>query len=87
MKKILLAFAMTAMAVQSVSAQTVEDSKFLDNWYVGANVGYEVYDGITLALNVQYATDNSAQFIGGDISEGSVKASGFSITPKISVAF
>lgn len=61
--------------------------KFGDNWYVGANVGYEVYDGITLALNVQYATDNSAQFIGGDISEGSVKAGGFSITPKISVAF
>ena len=39
MKKILLAFAMTAMAVQSVSAQTVEDSKFLDNWYVGVNAG------------------------------------------------
>ena len=60
---------------------------FKDNWYVGANVGYEVYDGITLALNVQYATDAAAEFIGGDISEGSVKASGFSITPKISVAF
>ena len=61
--------------------------KFGDNWYVGANVGYEVYDGITLALNVQYATDAAAEFIGGDISEGSVGAAGFSITPKISVAF
>ena len=60
---------------------------FKDNWYVGANVGYEVYDGITLALNVQYATDAAAGFIGGDISEGSVAAAGFSITPKMSIAF
>ena len=61
--------------------------KFVDNWYVGANVGYEVYDGITLALNVQYATEGGADLIGGDISEGSVGAAGFSITPKMSIAF
>ena len=61
--------------------------KFSDNWYVGANIGYEVYDGITLAANVQYATEGGADLIGGDISEGSVGAAGFSITPKVSVAF
>ena len=60
---------------------------FNDSWYLGANLGYEVYDGITLAVNVQYATEIAKELIGGDISEGSVKAAGFSITPKISVAF
>ena len=60
---------------------------FNDSWYLGANLGYEVYDGITLAVNVQYATEAAADFIGGDIDEGSVAAAGFSITPKISLAF
>ena len=67
------------------------------NWYVGANVGYEVY-GITFQLNLQYAaygdgydgylnkiTDGGD--MGGDIAQGAVKASGFSITPMIKVAF
>lgn len=61
--------------------------QFKDSWYIGANLGYEVYDGITLAVNVQYATEAAKELIGGDISEGSVKAAGFSITPKVSVAF
>ena len=38
MKKLVLMFAAAAMAV-SVSAQTTTESKFLDNWYVGVNVG------------------------------------------------
>ena len=60
---------------------------FADTWYLGANVGYEVYTGITLALNVQYATATAADFIGGDIDEFSVGAAGFSITPKMVIAF
>ena len=60
---------------------------FADNWYLGANVGYEVYDGVTLALNVQYAKENAASIIGGDISQFSVGAAGFTITPKMVIEF
>ena len=38
MKKLVLMFAAAAMAV-SASAQTTTESKFLDNWYLGVNVG------------------------------------------------
>ena len=86
MKKILLAFAMTAMAVQSVSAQTVEDSKFLDNWYVGANVGYTV-SNVTFKANLQYTGTETDTGNFGDLSEGAIKATGFSITPSIGVTF
>ena len=65
------------------------------NWYVGGNVGYEVY-GITFQLNLQYAAfgadghsylDNDGGDKGGDIAQGAVKADGFSITPSIKVSF
>ncbi len=38
MKKLVLMFAAAVMAV-SASAQTTQESKFLDNWYLGVNVG------------------------------------------------
>ena len=38
MKKLVLMFAAAAMAV-SASAQTTQESKFFDNWYLGLNVG------------------------------------------------
>ena len=60
---------------------------FNDTWFLGANVGYEVYDGVTFQVNVQYAEEIAAAFMGGDISEGSVKAAGFSITPKMVIEF
>ena len=64
-------------------------------WYVGGNVGYEVA-GVTFQLNLQYAAygadddgylASSGSDKGGDIAQGAVKASGFSITPMIKVAF
>ncbi len=67
-----------------------------DSFYVGANVGYEVVGGVTLQLNLQYASapeggasylDNEGGDKGGDIAQGAVKATGFSITPIISVNF
>ena len=61
----------------------------LDNpdttYYVGGNVGYTVY-GITFKLNLQYAEGYMADK-GGDVSQGAVKATGFSITPSVSVSF
>lgn len=39
MKKFILAFAAAVLAAQAVSAQTVEDSKLFDNWYLGINGG------------------------------------------------
>ncbi len=39
MKKIYLMMAVAALAAQSVSAQPLEESKTLDNWYVGVNGG------------------------------------------------
>lgn len=39
MKKIYLMMAMAAFAAQSVNAQALEESKTLDNWYVGVNGG------------------------------------------------
>ena len=58
-----------------------------DTWFLGANVGYQVYDGVTFQVNVQYAEDAAASIIGGDISEGSVGAPGFTITPKMVIEF
>ena len=58
-----------------------------DTFYVGGNVGYTV-SGITLNANLQYAgAAANMSGIGGDIGEGAVKATGFSITPSISVAW
>lgn len=39
MKKIYLMMAAAAFAAQNVNAQALEESKTLDNWYVGINVG------------------------------------------------
>lgn len=39
MKKQFLMFAVAAMAAQTMSAQTLAESKFTDNWYVGINGG------------------------------------------------
>lgn len=70
-------------------------AKAASQWYVGGNVGYEVY-GITFQVNVQYAafSETDAGYLhndggdkGGDIAQGAVKASGLSITPMIKVAF
>lgn len=61
--------------------------QFKDTWFLGANVGYQVYDGVTFQVNVQYAEDAAASIIGGDISEGSVGAPGFTITPKMVIEF
>ena len=62
-------------------------------WYVGGNVGYEVY-GITFQLNLQYSAlpgegveKSYMEDKGGDIAQGAVKARGFSITPSIRVSF
>ena len=57
-----------------------------DTFYVGGNVGYTV-SGITLNANIQYTGDNTAVGCFGDIGEGAVKTTGFSITPSIAVAF
>ena len=62
-------------------------AEFQDSWFLGANVGYQVYDGITFQVNVQYAELDAASIIGGDYSQGSVKAAGFSITPKMVIEF
>ncbi len=39
MKKQFLMFAVAAMAAQTMSAQTLAESKFTDNWYIGINGG------------------------------------------------
>lgn len=39
MKKKVLMFAFAAMAAQTMSAQTLTESKFTDNWYMGINGG------------------------------------------------
>ena len=61
-----------------------------DSWYVGGNVGYTVY-GVTFNLNLQYAPSETGKSYmadkGGDIAQGAVKATGFSITPSVSVSF
>ncbi len=62
-------------------------AQFNDTWFLGANVGYQVYDGVTFQVNVQYAEEAAAEIIGGDYSQGSVKAAGFSITPKMVIEF
>lgn len=56
------------------------------NWYVGGNVGYTVA-GITFQLNLQYADGDYMTSKGGDISNGAVKAEGFSVTPMLKVNF
>ena len=66
---------------------SVNLADFGNSWYIGANLGYTVYDGVTFQVNVQYAEDQAPGVIGGDISEGSVKAAGFSITPKMVIEF
>ena len=63
-----------------------------DSFYVGANVGYDVVGGVTLQLNLQYAAygaDGKSYMnsVGGDVSNGAVKAQGFSITPMVKVSF
>ena len=57
-----------------------------DNYYVGGNVGYEV-GGVTFQLNLQYDEGGYMASKGGDVSNGAVKATGFSITPMVKVSF
>ena len=57
---------------------------FGDEFYVGGNVGYEVY-GVTFQLNLQYVAGTYG-FL-GDVPQGGVKSAGFSITPMIKVNF
>ena len=56
------------------------------NYYVGGNVGYEV-GGVTFQLNLQYDEGGYMVSKGGDVSNGAVKATGFSITPMVKVSF
>lgn len=42
MKKFFLMLAVAALSAQTVSAQTVEESKNFDNWYVGVNGGINI---------------------------------------------
>lgn len=39
MRKVIFTLAVAAMAAQTMSAQTVEESKLTDNWYIGVNGG------------------------------------------------
>lgn len=39
MRKVIFTLAVAALAAQTMSAQTVEESKLLDNWYIGINGG------------------------------------------------
>ena len=57
-----------------------------DSFYVGGNIGYEVA-GVTFQLNLQYDEGGYMTSVGGDISNGAVKAQGFSITPMVKVSF
>ncbi len=52
--------------------------EFEDNWYIGANIGYNLA-GIGLNLNVEYAEGTRFADIGAN--------QGFSITPSISLTF
>ena len=58
-----------------------------DSFYVGGNVGYTVAGGVTLQLNLQYAKGGYMTANGGDVAQGAVKATGFSITPMVAVNF
>ena len=62
-----------------------EAHDFKDAFFVGGNVGYTVA-GVGLNLNVQYAGSNASGTL-GDVAEGGVKATGFSITPSMSIAW
>ena len=44
MKKFLLLGAVVALSAQSTFAQTVDEQKFWDGWYIGANVNNENLD-------------------------------------------
>ena len=57
-----------------------------NQWYVGGNIGYEVA-GVTFQLNLQYDEGGYMTSVGGDVSNGAVKAQGFSITPMVKVSF
>ncbi len=57
-----------------------------DEWFIGANAAYTVA-GVTFGLNLQYAAGAYLNQVGGDVSNGAVKATGFSITPTIAVNF
>ncbi len=57
-----------------------------DSFYVGGNIGYEVA-GVTFQLNLQYDEGGYMTSVGGDVSNGAVKAQGFSITPMVKVSF
>ena len=39
MKKVFFTLAIAALSAQTMSAQTVEESKLTDNWYIGVNGG------------------------------------------------
>lgn len=55
-------------------------------YYVGANVGYTV-SNVTFKANLQYTGTETDTGNFGDLSEGAIKATGFSITPSIGVTF
>ena len=44
MKKLVLLFAVAAMAVSASAQSTVYGSKFTDNWYIGVQGGHQVTD-------------------------------------------
>ena len=63
-----------------------ETTEYADSFYVGGNVGYEIA-GLGLNLNLQYAKGNGGIASLGDIAQGGVNTTGFSITPSVTVAF
>lgn len=54
MKKLFLMFAVAAFASQGISAQTVQESKNGDNWYVGINGGANITGGDLKFKNTNY---------------------------------
>ena len=73
--------------VYTGSLKLTDVAEYKDSFYVGGNIGYEIA-GLGLNLNLQYA-ETPKDAIGGlgDIAQGGVATTGFSITPSVTVAF
>ena len=59
--------------------------EYKDCFYAGGNIGY-TNSGITFNLNLQYAAESASGTM-GDVAQGAVKATGFSLTPSVKFAF
>ena len=73
--------------VYTGSLKLTDVAEYKDSFYVGGNIGYEIA-GLGLNLNLQYAETPVGAIGGlGDIAQGGVATTGFSITPSVTVAF